>query len=808
MKSYLSLIPISAKIHRKESRMTIFCIILAVFLVTGIFSMANMEIRSQKIRIIQQYGEWHLRLTSLNENNMSLIASRPDVSATARYSALNYRLDDENYSIMGVRRADNSPGENDVIGKQAVICGADESFLNDIMYYSVKSGNFPKAENEIMLTNNANSVFNINIGDTVEISSPSGEISSFTISGFGDNMVKTESADAVGVFMNLDSFRQFYETAAGQELTDSDISFYVKLDENSNIRQSIREISSAYGLDEDNVAQNKMLLGTIGASDSSYMNGLYIIAGILFVLVLTCGVLMIAGSMNSNIAQKTEFFGMLRCIGASGRQIKRFVRLEALHWCKFAIPSGVILGIIITWVLCAVLRILSGSYFESMPVFGISPIGIAAGIIVGLLTVFLAARSPAKKAAKVSPLAAVSGNAEAVHKIRKTANTGFLKVETALGIHHAKQSKKNFILMIGSFAASIILFFGFSAMVEFLYYGCTPLHPYSPDLSITSPGHFRTVDMEISKRLEDLDCVKRAYGRMFDFNVPAEFDNVLEEFADANHTVTFISYEEHQFDWTRSENIISGNKGAVDQVISESGYVIAVYNPYIPLQAGDKIKTELGEVTVAAVFSSLPFSSGITTEPLICSESTFKSLVGDSGYTIVDIQLSSEATDEDVNLIRAMAGSDTAFSDKRMLNRETRGIYYSFALFVYGFLAVIALITVFNIMNSISMSVSARIKQYGAMRAIGMSIKQLTKMITAEAITYAVFGSITGCLLGLPLNKLVFEKLITAYWGDPWSIPLSLTAIVIPFAVLASAAAVYGPVKRIKKMSVTETIHT
>ena len=804
MKSYLSLIPISAKVHRKESRMTIFCIILAVFLVTGIFSMADMEVRSQKIRIIQQYGEWHMQARGLSASDESLISARPDVSAAARYGVLNYRLED-GYRIAGSSTAGG--GISDISGKQAVICGADESFVTDIMHYSIKSGSFPSAANEVMLTESANYAFNVSIGDTIEIETPSGAVSAFTVSGFGSDTNMTGSADAIGVFMPLDSFRQFYEAEAGSSFPDDYISFYIKFDENCDISRAIKDVQAQFDLDDTDISLNNMLLGALGESDHSYMSGLYMVAGVLFLLVLACGVLMIASSMNSNIAQKTEFFGMLRCIGASKKQIRRFVRLEALNWCKTAIPAGVALGIVITWFLCAVLRILSGSYFETMPVFGVSFAGIAAGIIVGLLTVLLAARSPAKKASKVSPLAAVSGNAEISRNIKKTAGTKFIKVETALGMHHAKQSKKNFMLMIGSFAASIILFFGFSAMVDFIYHGIAPLHPYSPDVSVISPGHFRTIDTEISDKLENLGFVKRAYGRMFCYNVSAELD-IPKEASDVNPAVTLISYEEHQFDWARGSDIISGNKGAINQVMNESGYVLAAYNPYIPLQAGDKINTELGEVTVAAVLADLPFSFGIGTEPLICSESTFRTLTGDSAYTIVDIQLESDATDEDMNAVRALASENGAeFSDQRMANREARGIYYSFALFIYSFLAVIALITVFNIMNSISMSVSARIKQYGAMRAIGMSARQLTKMIAAEAMTYGICGSIAGCLLGLPLNKFVFENLITSYFGDPWSVPLSTVTIVIPFTAAASLIAVRGPAKRIKNMSITETIH-
>ena len=50
-------------------------------------------------------------------------------------------------------------------------------------------------------------------------------------------------------------------------------------------------------------------------------------------------------------------------------------------------------------------------------------------------------------------------------------------------------------------------------------------------------------------------------------------------------------------------------------------------------------------------------------------------------------------------------------------------------LFVMVFLAIIGVISLFNIVNSISMSVSARIKQYGAMRAVGMDNRQLKRMI-------------------------------------------------------------------------------
>ena len=58
MKSYLSLIPISARVRRRQNRLTILCIVTAVFLVTAIFSVADMMLRTQTGRAAGKSGIW------------------------------------------------------------------------------------------------------------------------------------------------------------------------------------------------------------------------------------------------------------------------------------------------------------------------------------------------------------------------------------------------------------------------------------------------------------------------------------------------------------------------------------------------------------------------------------------------------------------------------------------------------------------------------------------------------------------------------------------------------------------------------
>ncbi len=113
---------------------------------------------------------------------------------------------------------------------------------------------------------------------------------------------------------------------------------------------------------------------------------------------------------------------------------------------------------------------------------------------------------------------------------------------------------------------------------------------------------------------------------------------------------------------------------------------------------------------------------------------------------------------------------------------------------------------ILNIINSISMSVSARMKQYGILRAIGMDDAQLKRMISAEAGTYAVSGLVVGIALGLVLNRKLYILLITHYFGAAWQVPWGCLAVIVAVVLAAVVLAVYTPVRRILMQPITATI--
>ena len=530
---------------------------------------------------------------------------------------------------------------------------------------------------------------------------------------------------------------------------------------------------------------------------------LLLIAGVLFLLILIAGVLMISSSINSSVAWRIRFFGMMRCIGMSRQQIIRFVTLEALNWCKTAVPIGLALGIVTTWGLCAALRFLVGEEFSHIPLFGVSILGIASGIAVGVAAVLIAARAPARRAAKVPPATAVSGNSENVAAISYPVNARFFKMETALGIHHAVSAKKNLLLMTGSFALSIILFLSFSALIDFV--GCLmPQSAAASDLTVSSADGTNSVNRELIREISGMEGVKCVYGRRSCLEIPAKLSGETALFT----AIDLISYDDFDLDCLKKDDTLKRGSD-LSKVYGDSSYVLAAWDPDSSWKIGDKILMGNEELEIAGLLKYDPFSAdGLTGGKitLIVSSETFVRLTGETDYSLVQIQTTADASDEDVEAIRSLAGSQYIFSDKR--DQRTTGTYIAFVSCVYGFLAVITLVAVLNIINSISMSVSSRMKQYGAMRAVGMDEYQVTKMIAAEAFTYAVFGCIAGCAVGLPFHKLLYDVLITSHFPyERWNVPVASLAMILLFVFLAAVIAVYAPAKRIRNISVTETIN-
>lgn len=252
---------------------------------------------------------------------------------------------------------------------------------------------------------------------------------------------------------------------------------------------------------------------------------------------------MIAASLNTNVLELVQFYGLLRCLGVDKGQVKHFVIRQGLRQSMRGVPIGLIAGQVVTWCACFLLKSVSGDRFSEIPMFQSSISGLIAGAVVGFLIVILASLSPAKKAARVSPITAISGNTQLTEH-KKAANTSCLQVDTGMGIFHAVSGKKNLFLMTCSYAISIMMFLSFQVLVVFLGEGMPTLTPSAADLSVTMGG--TALDRTLVEQISAMGGVERVFGRMECAGLPVSYDG-------GDGTITLVSYDESQLQWAKEE---------------------------------------------------------------------------------------------------------------------------------------------------------------------------------------------------------------------------------------------------------------
>ena len=770
MKSYLGLVSEYAKVHKKKNRLTIICIAISVMLVTAIFGMADMSLKAQKDEAIRRYGNWHTIISNIPLETADAINNRKDVSVSG---------------FLGMASSTTYQG------KELIIQSSSEE-LAEQMNLTVTGGRYPITETEALLDQQGMEQFGLSIGDTIEIVYSDGQVRQYQISGTYGDFSSLQGTDAHGLQLAEGGLHFLPET----EYQEYD---YIQFKNGTDINHANEEIKAEYGLNDEQISTNVMLLGLMGQSKDTTMLEVYLTAAILFILVAMTGTFMIASSFNMSVLERTQFFGLLRCLGATKRQIKRYIRWEGLLYCLKAIPAGLLSGSAILWIAIYVLNSINSQYLPEMPQFQLSFPGILAGTVIGVFVVMIASSSPAKNAAKVSPQTAVTGNINQANyqNFKKASNTKVFHVDTAMGLRHAFSNKKSMILIAGSFAISIVLFLCFTILITFMNHALSPLKPYAPDLTVegNEPGFY--LPHSLKEEIAPIPEVEKVYGRMFCTGIPAKDKK-------GSNTATLVSYDDPQFQWA-SDVLISGD---IENVKNGNGVLVDYgYSQEFNWEIGDIITLDMNgtehEITVSGIVSDVPLDSGSGEWIIVCSENMFTSLTGISDYIVIEIQTSTDVSGQ----VRSLITADMKLLDMQQHNDEVRTGYFAMAVFVYGFLIVIALVALINIVNTVNASVSSRINHYGVMRAVGMSGKQLQKVILAEAAAYAVTGSIAGAILGLFLHRFFFEMLITSNWGQKWEPPILVLAVVVTAAILTTFLAVISPSQKIKKTSIVNVVN-
>lgn len=181
----------------------------------------------------------------------------------------------------------------------------------------------------------------------------------------------------------------------------------------------------------------------------------------------------------------------------------------------------------------------------------------------------------------------------------------------------------------------------------------------------------------------EIPGVEYAYGSSYLRDISAASSN-----PEIDH-IHLESYDDTLLEMVK-ESVAQGN---LSGIFGDSNEVITILNKDNPLKMGDTIQIGEEELQITCTLSSSIFPSECL---IICSQETFMRLTGEQNYTMIGIGLNPQADDSTLKEINKLVESDVIFGDQRESNRSGNSTFMAVQAAVYGFLAIIGMITLFT----------------------------------------------------------------------------------------------------------------
>lgn len=433
-KSTLNLLT-KRSLKARKNTIAVLAIMLATLLFTSLFTIAvSLQTAMQESNMRTIGTSAHGGVKHISWDEYESLAADPDLKETG-------------YSVIIGDAAGRSFHKTPTEVRYA------DAVYAELTFNSPDTGRLPERKNEIATNRIVLAAMGLSdeIGTQVDLSftTDTGTFTdTFTLCGVWDG-------DAVAYRQTILLSKEYAEDVApvAHEETDGTISestgyidVIMMVPAEWNMEKQLLEVTSRYGL-EERVSINDAY-GTATVSLSSILP---LVAGIGVIFI--AGYLLIYNVFYISIAQDIRFYGMLKTLGTTARQIRKIVYKKAVRLSLVGIPLGLLLGWPIGRLLLPV--IVDMLTDDIRVVTTVNPVIFLAAIVLSLITVFISCRKPAALAAKVSPIEAlhyVEQNGAKKEQRRSKQISAAMMAKNNLG-----RNKKKVTIVTLSFALSIVL---------------------------------------------------------------------------------------------------------------------------------------------------------------------------------------------------------------------------------------------------------------------------------------------------------------------------------------------------------------
>ena len=623
--------------------------------------------------------------------------------------------------------------------------------------------------------------------------------------------------------------------------------FYVTLKnpkEYENVKNQIKNTIEAETDSEIEVDINKDLLRFEGVLSESILGVLYRIAGVIIVIIVVSSVFVIRNSFSISVSEKTKQYGMLASVGATKKQIKRSVLQEGLYIGIVAIPLGILLGIVAIIILLWIVNLLMGDMKEGTEfVYNVPGMAILISVVISGITIFLSCLIPAIKASRIPPIEAIRGTDDIKIKTRKIKTSKLTKKLFGIGgviaSKNLKRNRKKYRTTVVSLVVSISIFI---ALSSFLTYGQMITGSYYTDLNYNITVHggnealyekiatwsginsysysYQTsAEIDVQKygtdfAKEELENKKQIYEEDFPEDVGKYEYNTL------GLTIVMVNndyFKSYVKSLGMNEKDYSNIAILGDDMIHYLGQGKSKVEHYFNVKAGDSMEVtmddEQKQIKISKITTERPmgYESCYTEGGYLFVSEDYPVVTKDkselnSGNLCIDAQKPSEIE----NKLTDLKKEGEEFEDIMITNLaeyadQQKRIIILVSIFLYGFIAVITLIGVTNIFNTITTNMILRSKEFANLKSIGMTTKEFNKMIKLESIMYGAKSLLIGIPIGLFGSYEIFKSFTNSI-DFGFIVPWQAIIISVIFVFIIVGLTMKYSLNKINKQNIIETI--
>lgn len=751
---------------------------------------------------------------------------------------------------------------DEVISDKLLKRHAEIYYMNDVGmelgFCTPTHGRNPETENEIIMDTRAMKM----LGLPEEVGAPvtfkmkihGGEIveREFVLSGWWEadptfDMASIMVVSKAYIDAHIDelynSFRENYEYTG---VINSYVMFKNSFGLESKLERIITE--SGYSMDENapNFVESNVNWSYLSSNFSLDLPTVAAVIAAIALIIFT-GYLIIYNIFQISVIKDIRFYGLLKTIGTTGKQVKKIIRRQALILSCIGIPIGLIAGYFIGTAIVPLIMNQS-SFAGAVFTTSANPLIFVGSTIFALVTVAISTSKPGRIAASVSPVEAVRYTDNTNTKKKNRKSRGGAKI-SGMAAANLGRNKKRTILVVISMSLSLVMFntiytmsLGFD-MDKFLstFVETDYLVSHASLGNYTYAGDEDTVTESMISAIEEQSGFKEG-GRFFANIRDAETFRILPGGRNTNYIrvnrddkgnafcavygledfpLGNLNVLEGEIDYEKLKTgkyILEGvhtddNRNPINETSHyDIGDTVTLYNNRGNGETmADNEYTEYSYEVMAKVEVNTFTNScrvGYDYSYYLPAE-VYKTMVVNPGTMmyVYDVEEGTEpAMDAFLQNYTENIEPVMAYSSKQTKANEFKGMQ-NMVLIVGGVLSlIIGLIGVLNFINSMLTSILTRKREFAMLQSIGMTTLQLKKMLIAEGLMYTASAGAVSLVFGVGVSALLANTVAKSLWFFTYQFTLLPLIITIPILLIIGIVLPMPVLKTVEKQSIVDRL--